>query len=458
MQTPPLPSPFRPETTSRRQFLARTGKIVGGTALAGIALPHVHAAGDGTIRLALIGSGGRGSGAVVNAMDAPGGPAKLWAMADLYQNRLRSAHSALSAKLGDRFDVPSERQFIAFDAFKAAIDTLRPNSGDVAMLTGYAGFRPQQLEYAVQKGVNVFMEKSFAADPPGVRRIIAAGEAAEKKGLKIAAGLMCRHSRNRQELIKRMQDGALGEVLFTRAYRMGPSGPLKPKPADTPELEWQIRNFTKFLWVSGGLYAEMDIHQIDELCWIHDASPVQAHGVGGRVAGSTDCSQNLDSFSAEWTFPNGSKGYDVVRYIPKTYPEFATFIHGTKCAAQFSGNIHAGTVRIYKDQRIAPDNIAWQAPDETVTPYVAQWTDFLDAIRNNKPFNQAKRAALSNLADIMGRAAIHTGRVITWDEAMASDFQFFPGIDRLTHESEAPLKANAEGGYPVPVPGAWVEI
>lgn len=453
MTTPPLFTKI-----PRREFLTRTGKLAGASALAGIALPHVHAAGDSTVRLALIGSGGRGSGAVVNATEAPGSNVKLWAMADLYQNRLRSAHSALSAKLGDRFEVPSERQFIAFDAFKAAIDTLRPNSGDVAMLTGYAGFRPQQLEYAVQKGVNVFMEKSFAADPPGVRRIIAAGEAAEKKGLKIAAGLMCRHSRNRQELIKRMQDDELGEVLFTRAYRMGPNGPLKPKPAETPDLEWQIRNFTKFLWVSGGLYAEMDIHQIDELCWIHDAWPVQAHGVGGRVADSTDCSQNLDSFSAEWTFPNGSKGYDVVRYIPKTHAEFATFIHGTKCAAQFSGNIHAGTVRIYKDQRIAPDNIAWQAPDETVTPYVAQWTAFLDAIQHNKPFNEAKRAGLSNLADIMGRAAIHMGRVITWDEAMASNFQFFPGIDRLTLESEAPLKADAHGAYPVPIPGAWVEI
>jgi len=428
------------------------------SALAGVAIPHVHAAGDDTIRLALIGSGGRGSGAVVNAMEAPGSTAKLWAMADLYQNRLRSAHAALSAKLGDRFDVPSDRQFLGFDAFKAAIDTLRPGSGDVAMLTGYAGFRPQQLEYAVQKGVNVFMEKSFATDPPAVRRVIAAGEAAEKKGLKIAAGLMCRHSRNRQELIKRVQDGELGEVLFTRAYRMGPSGPLAPKPAETPELEWQIRNFTKFLWVSGGLYAEMDIHQIDELCWIHDAWPAEAHGVGGRAADSTDCSQNLDSFSAEWTFPNGSKGYDVVRYIPKTYSEFATFIHGTKCAAQFSGNIHAGTVRIFKDQRIAPGNIAWQAPNETMTPYVAQWTDLLDAIRNNKPFNQAKRAALSNLADIMGRAAIHMGRIVTWDEAMASNFQFFANTDHLTHESEAPLKADPQGRYPVPIPGAWIEI
>jgi len=443
---------------TRRDFISRTGAVAAGSALAGVSIPHVHAAGSDAIRLAFIGTGNRGSGAVANAMASTGGPVKVWAMADLYQDRLQKAHNVLTTNFGDRVEVPSDRQFIGFDAFKSAIDTLRPGSGDIAMLTGYAGFRPQQLEYAVQKGVNVFMEKSFAADPPGVRRVIAAGEAAEKKGLKIAAGLMCRHSRNRQELIKRIRAGELGEILSVRAYRMGPSGPLRPKPAETPELEWQLRNFTKFLWVSGGLFAEMNIHQIDELCWVKDAWPTEAHGIGGRVANSTDCSQNLDSFSVEWTFPDGAKAYDVVRYIPKCHNEFATFVHGTKKAAQFSGNIHAGTVQTYKDQRIARDNVEWAAPKEELTAWQQQWNDFLDAIRHNKPFNQAKRAAQSNLADIMGRAATHMGRIITWDEAMASNFQFAPGLDKLTHESEAPLKADAQGRYSVPIPGEWKEI
>lgn len=440
---------------SRRDFLTHTAAA---SALAGVAIPHVHAAADDTVRLAFIGTGNRGSGAIANAMASPGGPVKVWAMADLYEDRLRRAHSVLTTNFGDRVEVPSDRQFIGFDAFKSAIDTLRPGSGDIAMLTGYAGFRPQQLEYAVKKGVNVFMEKSFAADPVGVRRVIAAGEEADKKGLKIAAGLMCRHSRNRQELIKRIRAGELGEILSVRAYRMGPSGPLKPKPADKTDLEWQLRNFTKFLWVSGGLFAEMDIHQIDELCWVKDAWPVDAHGIGGRVADSTDCSQNLDSFSVEWTFPDGAKTYDVVRYIPKCHSEFATYVHGTKKAAQFSGNVHAGTVQIYKDQRIGREHIEWAAPKEELTAWQQQWNDFLDAIRKNQPFNQAKRAAQSNLAAIMGRAAVHMGRIITWEEAMASNFQFFPGLDTLTHESPAPLKADAAGRYPVPVPGQWVEV
>lgn len=448
----------RADHLSRRQFLSHGSTAVAGSVLAGVAIPHVHAAGSDTVQLALIGCGGRGSGAVANAMEATGSSTKLVAMADLYEDRLQSSHTALNAKFEQRVDVPSERQFIGFDAFKQAIDCLRPGSGDIAMLTGYAGFRPRHLEYAVEHGVNVFMEKSFAVDPVGVRRVIAAGELAEKKGVKIAAGLMCRHSRNRQELMRRIEGGELGEVMFSRAYRMQGISPMGAKPADKPELEWHLRNFTKFYWVSGGLWAEMDIHQIDELCWIHGALPVSAHGVGGRVAKSQDRSQNLDSFSVEWTFPNGSKGYDVVRYIPKTETEFATFIHGTKRAAQFSGMTHAGTVQTYKDQRIGREHIDWRAPKEELTAWQMQWNDFLEAIRNNKPFNQAKRAAQSNLAAIMGRAAMHMGRTITWDEAMASNFQFFPDTDKLTHQATAPFTADADGFYPVPVPGQWNEI
>ena len=151
-----------------------------------------------------------------------------------------------------------------------------------------------------------------------------------------------------------MQDGELGQVQLIRAYRMQPVGDLGKKPADEKELFWQIRNFVHFLWVSGGLFAEMNIHQIDELCWIKDSWPVTAHGIGGRAANSTDCSQNLDSLSIEWTFADGTKALDVVRWLPKCHEEFATYIHGTKCAAQFSGPHHLGTVQIYKDQRCSP--------------------------------------------------------------------------------------------------------
>ncbi len=453
----PDPTKASADTTTRRKFLSRSGGIAATTALSGVAIPNVHAAGSDKIQLALIGCGGRGSGAVANAMEADDG-IHLTAMADLFQDRLDRSRDVLAKKFENRVDVPGARQFLGFDAFKQAIDSLRPDSGDVAMLTGYAGFRPAQLEYAVSRGINVFMEKSFAVDPPGLRRVIKAGKDAEARGVKIAAGLMCRHSANRQELMKRIAAGELGDIQSIRAYRMGPAGPLRPKPDGKPELEWQLRNFTKFLWVSGGLWSEMDIHQIDEICWLKGDFPVSAHGVGGRAFNNTDLGQNLDAYSVEWTFPDGTKAYDVVRYTPKCYNEFATYVHGTERAAQFSGNIHAGDVKIFKDQRTEDDNILWEAPKEEITAWQAQWNDFTKAIRDDLPFNQAERAAKSNLAAIMGRAAVHMGRNISWDEAMASEFQFNPDIDNLTLDGDAPIVADANGQYPVPIPGIWSEI
>jgi predicted dehydrogenase len=451
-------SPPQAEQSSRREFLKTNGRLAVGTALAGVAIPHVHAAEDNTIRLALIGSGSRGSGAVVNAFESPNGPCKLVAMADIFPRRLEGSHKALAKQYPQMVDVPPERRFLGFDAYRKAIDCLRPGI-DIAMCTTYPAFRPTHLEYAVKKGVNVFMEKSFACDAHGARRVIEAGEEAKKKNLKIAAGLMCRHSVNRQELIKRIRDGQLGPINLIRAYRMEGCGPMSPRrPADMKELLWQITNRIHLFWVSGSLWAEMDIHQIDEICWLKDAHPISAHGICGRAANSQDAGQGLDSFSVEYTFADGAKAYDVVRYIPKCYPEFATFVHGTKCAAQFSGAIHVGTVRTYKDQRIQNDNIAWEAPKERYTCWQAEWNVLLNSIRKDLPQNEAQRAALSNMTGFMGRAAMHMGRVVTWDEMLKSNFQFCSYIDEMTEDSPPPVLPDAQGRYPVPVPGVWNEL
>jgi predicted dehydrogenase len=456
----PHPSSAHPSgKSSRRDFLKLSGTLAAGSALAGVQIPHVHAGEDNTIRLALIGSGNRGSGAVVNAFESPNGPCKLVAMADLFEKRLEGSYKSLSRQFPANVDVPPERRFIGFEAYKKAIDCLRPGI-DIALCTTFPAFRATHFNYAVKRGVNVFMEKSFATDPVGVRRIIQAGEEAKKKNLKVACGLMCRHSVNRQELIRRIREGELGPVQLIRAYRMEPSGHMSPKrPQDLSELLWQIRNRTHILWVSGGLWAEMDIHQIDEICWLkNDNYPISAHGVCGRVANSKDAGQGLDSFSVEYTFADGAKAYDVVRYIPKCYPEFATFVHGTKCAAQFSGAIHVGTVRTYKDQRVQNDNIAWEAPKEQYTCWQAEWNVLLNSIRKDLPQNEARRAALSNLTGLMGRAAMHMGRVVTWDEMLKSNFSLCPNIDTMNDNSPPPVMPDANGCYPVPIPGQWVEV
>ena len=442
--------------SSRRDFLGVGAKAAAVSALAGVAIPQVHAAGGDTIRLALIGCGGRGSGAVVNAYGAPGGPVKLVAMADLFERRLARAHRNLKGRYGERMDVPAERRFVGFDAYRKAIDCLRP--GDIVVDGGYTAWRVVHLDYAVKKGMHVFMEKPFAVDPPAVRRLIKAGEAADKKKLKIGAGVMCRHSVARQALIKRIRDGAMGQILLVRAYRMHGGGRLGRRPAKANELLWQIGRRTSFLWASGSLFDELTIHQIDEVCWIKDGWPVAAHGIGGRTAKNHSVGQNLDSYAIEYTFADGTKAAVVARYIPRCYNNFATYVHGAKCAAQFSGNVHAPTVHTYKDQRMTRDNIDWKAGREPCGPHQAEWNVLLDAIRNDKPHNEARRAASSELTSIMGRAAVHMGKTITWDQALASNFQFYAKIDSLDFDTPPPVRADAQGRYPVPVPGIWSEI
>jgi hypothetical protein len=231
-----------------------------------------------------------------------------------------------------------------------------------------------------------------------------------------------------------------------------------PRQWTGSELLGQLRVRWAFLWASSGILIELMVHQIDECCWIKDAWPVSAHGIGGRVANSDECGQNLDSYAIEYTFPDGTKAMVNGRYLPNCHNEFATYVHGTKCAGQFCvwGASPINT-RTYNDQRIAADNIAWKSEPE-VNPWQVEWNVLLDAIRHDRPHNEARRAAYADLASIMGRAAVHSGKLITWEEALASKFQFCPNVASLTADSPAPVHADAQGRYPPPIPGQWSEI
>ena len=205
------------QAASRREFLATTGKIAAVSALSGMAVPSVHAAGDDLIRVALVGCGGRGGGAASNALAVAGGPIKLVAMADVFKDRLDSCHEALKAERKDQVDVADDRKFIGFDGYKQAMDALKP--GDVVILTTPPAFRWVQFKYAIEKGLNVFMEKPLTVDGPTTKKMIALGEEASAKNLKVAVGLMCRHCDARGELFKRIKDGEIGDINLLRAYR-----------------------------------------------------------------------------------------------------------------------------------------------------------------------------------------------------------------------------------------------
>jgi predicted dehydrogenase len=443
---------------TRRRFLQRSGTLAAGAAVLGHSIPAVHAAEDNTIRLALIGCGGRGSGAVRDALSVPdGGPVKLYVMADLVENRLSQAYTAIKKQFDDKVDVADDRKFVGFDAYRKAIDSLRP--GDIAMCTTRAYIRPTHVEYAVQKGIHVFMEKPFASDPGGLHRLLRAGEEAEKKNVKIAAGLQCRHSPARQALIQRIRDGAMGDITLIRANRLGGANWLGNQGDKANDLLSQLQfGRIHLFWLGSGHMVDYLIHQIDECCWIKDAWPVAAHGFGGRVPGSTDAGQNLDVYSMEYTFADGTKAFCGFRRIDRTESDFATYVHGTKSAAQFSGKVHAATVHMFKDQRIAEDNIAWTPTADAFSPWQYEWNDFIASIRNDRPHNEAKRAVYSDLTTLMGRAACHTNKTVTWDEMMKSDFKFCEDVDSLEFNSPVPVPADANGQFPVPIPGSWKEV
>ncbi len=443
---------------SRRRFLQQGSAVAAGAAVMAGALPAVHAAEDNTIRLALIGCGSRGNGAVGNALKTRRqGPIRLHAIADVHEGSVKRSLGALSRQFQDQVDVPGDRRFVGFDAYKKAIDSLRP--GDVAMCTTRSYIRPLHVEYAVAKGINVFMEKPFASDPAGLHRMLRAGEASEKKGLKIAAGLQCRHSPARAALIDQIHSGELGELQYVRANRLTGRRWLGNQGEKANELMAQLQ-FGKIplLWIGSGHMVDNLIHQIDECCWLMDAWPVTCHGMGGREVGSTDRGQNIDTYSMEFTFPDGRKAFCGFRRAQGGHSEFATFVHGSKKAGQFSGNVHRATVHIFNDQRIAGDNIQWSPTPDTHNPWDYQWIDFIDAIRNDKPFNQAKRAVFADYASLMGRAAAHCNRVVAWDEVVNSKFQFCDYLDALDYDSPAPVTADDNGFFPAPVAGTWKEL
>jgi predicted dehydrogenase len=443
---------------NRRQFLRRGGSLAAGAAVLGSIAPSVFAGEDNTIRLALIGCGGRGNGAVGDALSVPdGGPVILYAMADTIRAKIDSSYKALGKRFPGKIDVTEGRKFVGFKAYQQAIDILRP--GDVAMCTTRSYIRPLHVEYAISKGINVFMEKPFASDPGGLHRILRADAVAKSKNLKVAAGLQCRHSPARQALIEKIRNGKMGEIPLIRANRLGGSGWLRSQGDNSNVLMNQLQfGRIHLFWIGSGHMVDNLIHQIDECCWIKDGWPVSVVGMGGREPHSTDHGQNLDVYSMEYTYADGTKAFCGFRRANNTRTEFATFIHGTECAAQFSGRTHAATVHMFKDQRIEKDNISWTPTNDAYSPWQYEWNDFIESIRKDRPHNEIERAIYSDLTSLMGRAACHTGQEVTWDQIMGSKFQFCSYLDELDYDSPVPVKADANGQFPFPIPGKWQEI
>ena len=448
--TEPKPSP------SRRTFLKTTGGVAAVSALSQVAIPAVHAGEDNTIRVALIGCGGRGTGAADNALSTKAGPVELVAMADVFEDKLKKSYDELTESHGKRVNVPEDRRFLGFDGYQAAMDCLRP--GDVAIFATPPAFRWVNFGYAIRRGLNVFMEKPVTVDGPTTKRMIALGEEAKKKNLKVGVGLMCRHCDARAELHKRIKDGQIGDIILMRAYRQtGPVGSAlcPPKPEGITELMYQIRRFHGFLWASGGCFSDFLIHNIDECCWMKDAWPVKASGTGGRQYREGYVDQNFDTYSVEYTFADGTKLMLEGRNMDGCEQTFASFAQGSKGSAVISSNSHTpARCKTFKGQNMARRDQIWAYPGKEPNPYQLEWDHLMDAIRKDTPYNEVKRGAEASLVTSMGRMAAHTGNVITFEDMLNCPHEFAPDVDRLSYDAPAPLQIDSSSGhYPWPQPG-----
>jgi predicted dehydrogenase len=414
--------------------------------------------------VALVGCGGRGTGAAANALATKCGPIKLVAMADVFEEKLWKSYKTLHGDkdVSCKVDVPVERQFVGFDAYKEAMDCLKP--GDVAIFATPPAFRWVHFTYAIEKGLNVFMEKPVTVDGPTSKRMLELGEAASKKKLKVGVGLMSRHSRAMQELAKRVHGGELGEIILQRGYRMhGPIGFFHslPTPSDISELHYQIKRFHSFLWASGGNYSDFYIHIIDHLCWMKNAWPVKAQALGGRhdrvsPEGIPYIDQNFDTYSVEYTYADGTKFFFDGRSKEGCENRYSSYLHGSKGSAIVSkaGDIGLPS-SIYKTQSLKRPDLVWEAKlePEDRDPYQNEWNDLIEAIRKDQPYNEVKRGVEASVATSMGRMAAHTGQEITFNDMLNCKHEFAPGLDKLNAESPAPLKSDKNGKYPVPNPG-----
>ena len=428
---------------SRREFLKNTGRVAAASALTGLMIPQVHAGGDDTIKIALIGCGGRGTGAAVNALRTKSN-VKLVAMADAFQNSLEASLKNIKKLLPDRVDVPAKRQFIGLDAYQKAIDC----DVDMVLLCTPPGFRPAQYEAAVKAGRHVFMEKPLATDAPGLRRILVANEKAKKKKLAVAVGHHLRHEVKHREIIQRIHDGAIGDLQFMRVYYNTGAIWVRPRQPGQTEMQHQVRNWYHFTWLSGDHIGEQHVHDLDIGNWIAKGHPVEAQGMGGRqVCVGPNVGEIYDHHTVEFTYPDGVKMFSYCRQIPGCWNSFSEHAHGTNGSASIEGHGHSAlSVTGQPPQR-------WnRGPDG----HQVEMDDLFAALLAGQAYNECDWAADSSMTAILGRMATYSGKVVTWDEAMNSQLDLAP--KSLAWDAETLVNPDSDGIYACAMPGvtkAW---
>jgi myo-inositol 2-dehydrogenase / D-chiro-inositol 1-dehydrogenase len=437
-------SPSQRPTADRRTFLKGSSLLLAGGAVAGglnIARA-AHSYGSDVIKIGLVGCGGRGTQAAIQAMNTRGGEVRIVALADVFENQVQTAFRGIKSQHPDKFDVTEETRFIGLDGYKGVI----ASDCDLVILATPPGFRPLHFEAAVNADKHVFMEKPVATDAPGVRRVLAANEVAKKKGLAVAVGLQRHHEDRYRETVGRLHDGAIGQPIMARAYWNGGGVWTRPRQANQSELEYQVRNWYYFNWLCGDHIVEQHIHNLDVINWVMQDYPTEAQGQGGRqVRTGSDSGEIFDHHFVEYTYDGGTKMMSQCRHIPGCWNSVSEHVHGTE------GYCDVSAARIYD----LKGNVVWQsdAKNHDGGGWQQEHHNLFAALRRGERPNEGDNGAMSTLTSIMGRLATYGGKPVKLKEALESDIAL-ADFDSLTDlDQPAPLQPDSDGRYPIAVPG-----
>jgi predicted dehydrogenase len=431
---------YVPKTASRRDFLRGTAATAAGAAVS--AATHAHAAGSGEIKIGLIGCGGRGSGAANQALSSGNYNFKLHAMGDAHEDRLESSLKNLSNKHKDQVDV-GDRKFVGLDAYEKVISQC-----DLVILATPPGFRPYHFEAAVNAGKNVFMEKPVATDAPGIRKVLEIGKLAEQKGLKVVAGLQRRYQKCYRDALREVKENNLiGDIVGGQMYWNDAGVWVKDRLEGMTEMQYQLLNWYYFVWLCGDHITEQHIHNLDVANWFIGSTPISAQGMGGRqVRTGKQFGEIFDHHCIEFTYANGVRINSQCRHQKNCFAQVREELVGTK-----------GILYLKNDNKCyAVDhkgNTIWKfdAREKQEDPYQVEHNELQDAILNGKKINNAEYVATSTMTSLLGRMASYSGKEIKWEDAIKSDIQGMPA--KVTWDTVPPTKPDADGFYPIPIPG-----
>ena len=421
-------------TTSRRQFVKFSTAALSAAAVGALPLSRsAHAAGSDIIRIGVIGCGGRGPGAAVNAMNVDPG-VRLVALSDVFMSRVQGARKRLQAEKPQQVTVDDDHCFAGLDGYKHVIQSV-----DVVLIACAAKFHPFYALEAIKAGKHVFVEKPHAIDPVGVRQAMEAAELARQKGLSIMSGLQSRYTPGFQETIKRIHDGAIGEIVaIEENFLRGPYGLYPRLPAYKTEVEYQLANQYHFTWLCGDDVVQSLVHNVDRATWaMKEQTPVWARGMGGRAASFGEIYGDVfDHHGVVYQYANGVRMYAFCRTQNGCYNESSSLLMGSKGRC----NLTACTIE---------GETKWRYTGPGGNPYDIEHKVLFEAIRSGKPINAGDYMARSTMVAVMGQLACYTGQQLTWDQLMKSDFYYRPKPEEVRLDMEPPVKLGPDGQYPV---------